>query len=255
MDQQAMVVEIKTWIYEAGEMIKTKLASPLIVEEKTGKSDLVTNVDKETEAFFIKKIRDHYPDDQILGEEGLGDQVTDFRGRVWIIDPIDGTLNFVKQQENFCTMLAVYEEGIGQLGFIYEVMKDELLWGGRGVGVYLNDQEITEIPDIPLGVGIMSINTMMFLKNQFRTQEFAMAALAVRMTGCAGLGFKDLLTGKQNAYISQLQPWDYAPAKVLADQLGLKIIALNGERLDLRQKIPILAATAATFADFQQSYQ
>lgn len=251
MSQQQMVEEIKGWVYEAGECIKEKLRSPLIVEEKANKSDLVTNVDKETEAFFIDKIRQNYPDDQILGEEGLGDQVTDFSGRVWIIDPIDGTLNFVKQQDNFCTMIAVYEEGIGQLGFIYEIMRDELLWGGKGIGVFLNDQEIKEVPDITLEKGLISVNTHMFLKNTYETQTVAMKSLGVRMIGCAGIGFKELIKGNQNAYISNLQPWDYAPAKVLLEELGLKLIALNGEPLDLRQKVPILGATPATFAEIQ----
>lgn len=252
MSQQQLVEEIKGWVYEAGESIKEKLQSPLIVEEKANRSDLVTNVDKETEAFFIAKIRQHYPDDQILGEEGLGDQVDEFSGRVWIIDPIDGTLNFVTQQDNFCTMLAVYEDGIGQLGFIYEVMRDELLWGGKGIGVYLNEEKLTCVPDMTLETGLISVNTHMFLKNTYKTQTLAIKSLGVRMVGCAGIGFKDLIKGNINAYISNLQPWDYAPGKVLMEELGLKLIALNGEPLDLRQKVPILGATPATFEEIQR---
>lgn len=62
-----------------------------------------------------------------MGEENGQDQTPIDKGRVFVIDPIDGTLNFVMQQENFCIMIAVYEEGVGQLGFIYDVMRDELL--------------------------------------------------------------------------------------------------------------------------------
>lgn len=251
MNQQELVEEVKGWVYEAGESIKTKLRSPLIVEEKANKSDLVTNVDKETEAFFIDKIRQHYPEDQILGEEGLGDQITDFSGRVWVIDPIDGTLNFVKQQDNFCTMIAVYEDGVGQLGFIYEVMRDELLWGGKGIGVYLNETQLTEIPAISLESGLISVNTRMFLNNDYGIQEIAMKSIGVRMIGCAGIGFKELIKGNLTAYVSDLQPWDYASAKVLIEELGLKIIALNGEPLDLRQKVPIIGATLAMYHESQ----
>ncbi|MGY3748463.1 inositol monophosphatase family protein [Vagococcus salmoninarum] len=252
MTNQKMAEEIKSWIYEAAESIKIKLQSPLIVEEKSNHADLVTNVDKETEAFFVKKIRENYPDDQILGEEGLGDEVTDFKGRVWIIDPIDGTLNFVKQQDNFCTMLAVFEDGVGQLGFIYEIMRDELVWGGRGIGVHLNDEPLKEPENIGIKEGIISVNTAMFLKDKFQTQNFSMEALAVRMTGCAGIGFKELLKGNQNAYISYLQPWDYAPGKVLSDELGIELADLRGEALDLRQKVPLIAATPKTLADYQK---
>ena len=245
--------QVKDWMYEAGELIKERLASPLLVEEKTNKADLVTNVDKETEAFFVAKIREHYPADQILGEEGLGDQITDFSGRIWVIDPIDGTLNFVKQQENFCTMLAVYEDGVGQLGFIYEVMKDELIWGGRGLGVFLNETPLQMGADLKPADGLISVNTQMFLKNTFHTQELALQTLGVRMIGCAGIGFKELLKGNQSAYMSHLQPWDYAPGKVLADELGFITVDLAQENsLDLTQKVYVLSATPAMFAAFQE---
>ncbi|WEG73018.1 inositol monophosphatase family protein [Vagococcus intermedius] len=243
MVQREMVEEIKGWIYEASEVIKAKLAMPLEVAEKENRSDLVTNVDQEIEAFFIKKIRDNYPNDQILGEEGLGDQVTDFKNRVWVIDPIDGTLNFIKQQENFCTMLAVYEDGVGQLGFIYEIMTDELLWGSKELGVYLNEKEIIEVPNKPLEEGLININTSIFLNNHFGMQELAMEALAVRMLGCAGIAFKEVVKGHHQAYVSYLQPWDYAPAKVIFECLGLSLQTLNGESLDLTKKVPIIGST------------
>ncbi len=250
--KEELATEVKAWVYEAGEFIKDKLNSPLIIAEKSGKADLVTNVDKETEAFYIAKIREHYPNDQILGEEGLGDEVTDFSGRVWVIDPIDGTLNFVKQHENFCTMLAVYEDGVGQLGFIYEVMKDELLWGGRGLGVYLNDKEISQVADLPLENGLVSINTQMFVKNLYHLQEACLETLGVRMIGCAGIGFKELIKGNQNAYISCLQPWDYAPGKVLADELGLVTASFEtATPLDLRHKAYTICATPTTFAQIR----
>lgn len=245
-----LVSEVKAWMTEAGDLIKQQLAQPLLVEEKSSRADLVTNVDKAVEAFFIEKIRQRFPTDQILGEEGLGDKVTDFSGRVWVIDPIDGTLNFVMQQENFCTMLAVYEDGVGQLGFIYEVMKDELLWGGRGVGVFLNEKEITQVPDLPLAEGILSVNTHMFLTNLYHVQEACVKGLAVRMIGCAGIGFKELIKGNQNAYISNLQPWDYAPGKVLADELGLVTATFNQDTpLDLTKRAYTICATPATYRE------
>ena len=71
-----------------------------------------------------------------MAEEEGYNQLADLDGRVFIIDPIDGTLNFVIEGENFCIMLAVYESGVGKLGFIYDVMRNELFWGGKGIGVY-----------------------------------------------------------------------------------------------------------------------
>ena len=99
---EQMIADVKQWIAEAEKLIIERLQTPLHVEEKTSQADVVTNVDKEVEAFFVKKITTHYPQDGILGEEGMAEPVTSMDGRVWIIDPIDGTLNFAKQQDHYC---------------------------------------------------------------------------------------------------------------------------------------------------------
>ncbi|MHC5792016.1 inositol monophosphatase family protein, partial [Streptococcus pyogenes] len=76
-----------------------------------------------------QKIVEVYPQDKILGEEGTSD-VSMIDGNVWIIDPIDGTTNFIVQQEDFAILIAYYEEGLGQFAIIYDVIKDEMIHGG-----------------------------------------------------------------------------------------------------------------------------
>ena len=71
----------------------------LIIETKSNAADLVTNMDREIEQFLIGKIKETFPHHHILGEEGYGDEVTSSDGVVWLIDPIDGTMNFVHQKE------------------------------------------------------------------------------------------------------------------------------------------------------------
>lgn len=71
----------------------------LIIETKSNAADLVTNMDRETEQFLIGKIKETFPAHNILGEEGYGDEITSSNGVVWLIDPIDGTMNFVHQKE------------------------------------------------------------------------------------------------------------------------------------------------------------
>lgn len=129
-----MEKEIISWIYEAAEIIKSGLGDALKVDQKNGRTDLVTNVDKEVQDFIVEKINAYDPQALILGEENGQDQTPIDKGRVFVIDPIDGTLNFVMQRENFCIMIAVYEEGKGQLGFIYDVMRDELFGVDQKLG-------------------------------------------------------------------------------------------------------------------------
>lgn len=115
------------WIGEAGEMLRASLEEVREITEKQGALDLVTDMDRKVEQFLVGRIRQFHPEDRILGEEGTGDTVEDVQGRVWILDPIDGTMNYIKQKENFAVMLAVVEDGAGKYGFIYDVVRDRLI--------------------------------------------------------------------------------------------------------------------------------
>ena len=248
MNQENLMKEVKSWVLEAASQIKEKLKSPILVEEKSNRHDLVTNVDKETEAFLVGKIRQYYPDDQILGEEGLGDEVTSAKGRVWIIDPIDGTLNFVKQQENFCIMIGIFEDEKPLLGFIYDVMKDEFVYGGSQTGVFINGEKLPAPKDLSLEEGLVGLNGVMFAKNILKAQEIGLKAVGVRILGCAGLDFLSVLRGNQVAYLSNLAPWDFAAGVALGEPLGLKCSKLNGEPFDLLgERQYFVVATSKTY--------
>src|SRR5690625_2441508 len=93
--------QAKRWILKAGTFIRAKMNDPLIVTTKSNPKDLVTTVDKETEQFFVENIKHTYPDHLVLSEEGYGDTITSDDHTIWIIDPIDGTMNFVHQRKNF----------------------------------------------------------------------------------------------------------------------------------------------------------
>lgn len=89
----------KRWIRDAGEHLMASMKKALIIETKSNAADLVTNMDREIEQFLIGKIKETFPNHNILGEEGYGDEITSSDGVVWLIDPIDGTMNFVHQKE------------------------------------------------------------------------------------------------------------------------------------------------------------
>lgn len=234
---------IKSWFYEAASIIKKRLSEELMVEEKSGRTDLVTNIDKEIEHFFMKKIRSSFPTDKIMGEEGLGDTVTSLDGRVWIIDPIDGTLNLVKQHDNFCIMLAFLEDSIGQLGFIYNVMQDEFIYGGKEIGVFCNDIRLSPVVNRSLADGLIGISARMYTQNDFNVQTIGSKSSGIRICGCAGIEFMKLLKGNQVAYFAYLAPWDYAAGVILGLELGLVAADFNGKPLDFLTKTPMICAT------------
>ncbi|MGX4686145.1 inositol monophosphatase family protein [Vagococcus sp. JNUCC 83] len=255
METNELMQQVKSWVEEAGEYIKNELKQVVKVEEKSHRSDLVTNVDKGTEAFLVNKINEAYPNDRIIGEEGTGRDVSTIDGRIWIIDPIDGTLNFVKQQENFCVMVGIFENGKPLLGFIYDVMKHEFAYGGPEIGVFLNDVKLETPENLPLEDGLMGCNVGMYSANYEHSKDIASEAIGVRMLGCAGLDFLNVICGKQNGYISNLAPWDFAAGTVLAEALGLVCRKYPDSDYDiLGDRQYFVVATPQTFSDIQKFF-
>src|SRR5690625_3248397 len=108
--REELFKQAKEWIILAGHNIREKINDPLDVDTKADPNDLVTSMDKETEKFFAQQIKNKYPNHLIFGEEGYGDDIDSLNGTIWIIDPIDGTMNFVHQKRNFAISLGIRSE-------------------------------------------------------------------------------------------------------------------------------------------------
>lgn len=254
MAESQLVTEIKGWMYEAAKTIRENLEEELTINRKSGRTDLVTNMDEQTQEFLMGKIQTNYPEDKILGEEKGFTTVDSFEGRVWIIDPIDGTMNFVMEKENFCIMLAVYEDGVGQLGFIYDVMREEFYWGGKGLGVFLNEIQVTPPEMKVLSEGLLGMNAYMYGENIHHAREIGHDSMGIRVSGCAGLEIIAMLKGNHHGYVSNLSPWDYAAGLVLLEEFGFKYSNITGEALAFDGREYFLAGTPAVYDEILTSY-
>lgn len=245
---QILINEMKHWMIEAGERLKTALAQEVLeIDTKSSRTDLVTNLDKQTQEFLVERILAFDETANILAEENGKHALESLDGRVYVIDPIDGTMNFVLEGENFCIMVGIYDDGQPVLGFIYNVMKEEFLWGGPSIGVYLN-QDRVKIPTIPsLSAGLIGMNCVMYSKNVYHMQEIGHRSMGVRMSGCAGVELAHMALGRRVAYISNLSPWDYAAGGAILAALGMKMSNLNGESLNFKDREYFLAAPAAIY--------
>ncbi|WP_066317945.1 inositol monophosphatase family protein [Bacillus sp. FJAT-29814] len=247
MNWEIVYSHAKQWVKEAGERIRQSFDQTLNIETKTNPNDLVTNIDKETEQFFIKKIKEVYPSHKILGEEGFGDQVDSLEGTVWLIDPIDGTMNFIHQQRNFAISLGVYENGVGKIGLVYDVVHDELYHAFRGKGAFLNEKSIPPLKGASVSESIIALNATWVMPN-YRIDHQLMIPLVrdargTRSYGTAALEIVFVATGRVDAYISmRLSPWDYAGGAVIVEELGGIITNLRGEKLDFLSKDSLFVA-------------
>lgn len=251
MDFISMAELVREWVDEAGNRLRESLTDTSIkVEEKTSPNDLVTEMDRSIEAFYVERIREHFPDHKIYGEEGTYDEITDLNGYIWMIDPIDGTLNYVKQKSNFCSMLTLFKDGVGIMAFINDVIHEEIYYGVKGHGVYCNDRKLEPVPDHHLNEGLLAINTKMALHDPEQAQTLIDEALGVRLIGSAGLEMIQVLTNRTSAYVTTpLHTWDIAPGYMLATELGLRFTRVDGSPIRLMEKNPILVANDTVYEE------
>ncbi|CAG9619866.1 inositol monophosphatase family protein [Sutcliffiella rhizosphaerae] len=249
----------KKWTREAGERIRSSFSQELMIHTKTSPDDLVTNIDRDTEQFLIEKIRETYPDHQILGEEGLGDKLDKLDGTVWIIDPIDGTMNFVHQQRNFAISVAVYEDGIGKIGLIYDVVHDELYHAKPGEGAFLNDIRLPQLEEVEVEKAVIALNATWVTENK-RIDPTILAPLIKRVRGTRSYGSAALemayvATGRIDAYITlRLSPWDFAAGLIMVQELGGKVTTLLGEPLNLLEQNSVFVSKPGLHEEISKDY-
>ncbi|WP_144509407.1 inositol monophosphatase family protein [Bacillus sp. FJAT-22090] len=228
----------KSLIKEAAGKIKSSFSTELIIETKSEANDLVTNIDKETEQFFIKHIKNDFPDHLIFGEEGFGDQIQNLDGYVWILDPIDGTSNFIHQKKNFAISLGIFKDGVGILGYIYNVMDDDLLSASLNEGAFFNDVRIPVIGQTVVAQSIIGMNASWVVPNRYIEHEgmvkLLQSARGTRSYGSAAIEISYVVTGKLDAYMSmRLSPWDIAGGMVIAKEVGAVVTTLSNEPINL----------------------
>ncbi|WP_281202411.1 inositol monophosphatase family protein [Cytobacillus kochii] len=248
-----------TWVKEAGERIKASFSEELTIATKSHRNDLVTDMDKATEQFLIGKIHDHFPSHRILSEEGFGDDFADVGGIIWVIDPIDGTMNFIHQQRNFAISIGVFHEGVGKVGMIYDVVHDEMYHTISGEGAYMNDTKLKPLTKGEVKDAIIGINATWVTSNK-RIDSSYLAPLVkdargTRSYGSAALEMAYVASGRLDAYISlRLAPWDYGGGMILINEVGGKTTNLKGEALMITPQTSVFVARPGVHEEILQQY-
>lgn len=221
------------------------------VSEKSSRKDLVTSLDQRIEQYLTKQIRREFPGDHIISEEGYGDDLEDLSGTVWFIDPIDGTLNFVKQRKNFCVMVAVYEEGQGIQSYIYDISHDRLYWAVKGEGAFCNDMKLPALVKSQLQDSLLACNSN-FISGPAYNQhkQIFQEAVGLRMIGSAGLEAVEVALGRNGAYLAtKLMPWDFAAGKIIVEELGGVLCKVDGEPVNLFEPSSVMIANKGVYSE------
>ncbi|HEU5139893.1 MAG TPA: inositol monophosphatase family protein [Bacillales bacterium] len=259
IDWREIDKQAKQWVKQAGEQIRNSFTDAINVDYKSNPDDLVTDMDKQTEQFFIKKIHQKFPDHRILGEEGHGHDISTAEGTVWIIDPIDGTMNFVHQQSHFAISIGIYHEGVGQIGLIYDVVGDELFHCIKGEGAYVDNRPLQKRTPVLLEESIIGLNATWVTKNH-RIDPDILApvvrkARGTRSYGSAAIELAYIAAGRLDAYLSmRLAPWDFAAGLVLLEEVGAVMTTVDGKPVDLLEQNSIFAGEPELHRNILDNY-
>ncbi|WP_173916603.1 inositol monophosphatase family protein [Halobacillus sp. Marseille-Q1614] len=251
----------KSFIREAGTTIREKIDKPRTIETKSNADDLVTEMDQETERYFAEQIKSHFPDHRLFGEEGFGDEIENLKGLVWIVDPIDGTMNFVHQKRNFAISVGIYKDGVGEIGLIYDVMDDILYTALRGEGAYKDGKKL-EINSYkkPIEQSILCLNTTWLLPENRHVEHEGIHNLvkkirSTRSYGSAALEFAYVAEGIIDGYLSlTLMPWDVAAGAIIVHEAGGIVTTAEGKDIDMLNRTTIMASHPDIHKEVVENY-
>ncbi|RUO29830.1 inositol-1-monophosphatase [Aliidiomarina sedimenti] len=210
----------------AGKVVMKSVAQgeKLIIEGK-GQHDFVTHIDKAAESVIIDTIRKSYPNHSIQAEES-GDQQGSDSDYLWVIDPIDGTTNFMRGIPHFCISIALVVKGQVQQAVVFDPVRDELFSASRGAGAQLNGYRIRTGKNKDLDGTILATGFPFRMKHilpeyQAVFTKFFEQAADVRRMGSAALDLAYVAAGRYDGYWEAgLKPWDLMAGQLLVREAG-----------------------------------
>lgn len=235
-------------------------------------AEAVTDADRASQRFIVAGLRKRFASDGIVGEENeTGDAITfecpDPRGRVWVIDPIDGTNNFIAGLGNFAVCIGLLEKGMPVLGVVFDVTRDEVYSAAAGQGAWKDSKRLSA-PTTPMNnSSVLMLTANLLGRNkalpQFAARWMSQTDWKVRILGSAALEAVHVASGVAHGAITvNGKLWDCAaPAAVLLEAGGV-MTDLAGQPIfpfDLTKyqgaKVPFLAAGRAAHAELLREIQ
>lgn len=233
-------------VRQAGAIFLEASESGMHVHEKTSRHDLVTAYDARVQQFLQTELLALLPEAGFLGEEEGGALALEREWR-FIVDPIDGTMNFIRDRRRSCVSVGLAHHGVMEFGVVYDPYCDELFTAARGEGSFLNGNRI-HVSDCDLPHALAYVGPSPYYA-ECLPLTFALArrltevCVDIRRSGSAALELCDIACGRADLfYECRLSPWDYAAGSLIVTEAGGKITAMDGSALRLDEKCSLAAA-------------
>lgn len=232
-----MITDLINIAKEAGSIIKEGFNKKLNIEFKSNESDLVTNIDKASEKLITDFVKKKYPSHGILAEEG--GEIKNSSEYIWVIDPLDGTVNFAHGLPVFSVSIGLQKNNKTIAGVVYDVMQDILYSSEEGSGAYANSHKLNVSSNSNLSHSILVTGfPYNIAENPFNAIEkfdaFIKASRGMRRLGSAAIDFcyvaKGVFDGFWEVY---LNPWDICAGKLIVEEAGGIVTDFEGKKIDI----------------------
>jgi len=223
----------------AGELL---LARPehIEIDTKSSATDVVTQMDRSAEAYIVAQLNKHRPDDAILGEEGANSKGSS--GLQWVIDPIDGTVNYLHQIPHWCVSIGLKDLNSGEAiaGVIYAPVYDQMYISSQGLGAWVIEQgasrilqvsDCTELSSAVIGTGFGYASARRASQARVLTQVLPRVADIRRLGSCA-IDLCLVADGVLDGYYERgINDWDHAAGELIAREAGAISSGLWGNKV------------------------
>jgi len=222
--------------------------------ETKGLHDFVSYVDKNSEKQIVSALTELLPNAGFIAEEGTGKPIEG--GLNWVIDPLDGTTNFIHGLSPYAISIALMEGDSVILGVIYEVSLDECFWAYKGSKAYLNGKEISVSKIGSVNDSLISTGFPYYdfhkMDQFFKSMEFFMRhSHGLRRLGSAATDLAYVACGRFEAFYEySLRAWDVAAGALIVQQAGGQVCDFSGEKNYIFGK-EIIATNSSVYAEFQ----
>jgi myo-inositol-1(or 4)-monophosphatase len=200
------------------------------VETKSSASDPVTEADRASEKLIVDGLAEARPGDGLLGEEGASKPSS--TGLTWVIDPLDGTVNYLYGRPDWCVSIAV-EDASGAVAGVVHQPSTGITWSAtRGEGAYRDGHRLGPVREVEAAVALVSTG-FSYLPERRAEQADHLSRLLpavrdIRRGGSAALDLCSVADGTANAYYEHIiQPWDVAAGGLIAREAGAEVVALS----------------------------
>lgn len=230
---------------ECGEIIKNADRSEIGIKDKAGKANFVTAYDCKVQEVLQERLQNAFPEAGFLGEENDMQQNLD-REYLFVVDPIDGTTNFIKDYHMSCVSIGLLKNKERYMGVVYNPYLDEVYTARKGQGACMNGNPI-HVSKEPLENGIVVFGTAPYnvelAKKSFDlAYEYFQKSLDVRRSGSAALDLCAVAAGRAEMYFELIvSPWDFAAGALIVEEAGGVVGTVEGKTLPTLEKTSIMA--------------